>query len=172
MTFTTIKKTLLICFVLSLNSYCQESYPESTGDIDYDEKTDKRDFKLCYSDHIFQYFNTLKGFEYAGEKIALEKEVRDKYVPKNLPGESGLIRIRFIVNCKGETDRFRLISMDTNYHPKTFDKSITEQLTQITKSLKGWKPKLYEKDGKEYPIDYYQYLIFKLKDGHITQILP
>ena len=169
MTFKIIKNTLLLCFVVSLSSYCQESYPDRTGDIEYDEKTDKSDFKLCYPEYIYQYFNTSKGMEYVGEKIALEKEIHEKYAPKNLKGESGLIRIRFIVNCKGETDRFRLISMDTDYHPKTFDKSITEQLIEITKSLKGWKPKLYE--DSDY-IDYYQYLIFKLKDGHITQILP
>ena len=169
MTFTTIKKTLLICFVLSLNSYCQESYPERTGDIEFDEKIDRSDFKLCFPNHIFQYFNISNGVEYSGEKIALEKEVKEKYVPVNLKGESGLIRIRFIVNCKGETDRFRLISMDTDYNPKTFDKSITEQLLEITKNLKGWKTKL---DKEQSTIDYYQYLIFKLKDGHITQILP
>jgi hypothetical protein len=172
MTFTTIQKTILLALIISTYSYGQESYPKHTGDIDFDEKIDKSDFKLCYPDYIYQYFNTSKGVEYTGEKIALEKEVREKYLPADLKGESGLIRIRFIVNCKGETDRFRLISMDTDYHPKTFDKSITDQLMEISKNLKGWEPKLYENDGKEYTIDYYQYLIFKLKDGHITQILP
>ncbi len=169
MTFTTLKKIFIFCFVFSISSYCQESYPERTGDIEFDEKIDRSDFKICFPEYIFQYFNDSKGSEYTGEKIALEKEIREKYVTANLKGESGLIRIRFIVNCKGETDRFRLISMDTDYNPKTFDKSITEQLMEITKNLKGWKPKLYKEQST---IDYYQYLIFKLKDGHITHILP
>jgi hypothetical protein len=168
MTFRAGKIALLLFFIISINSYCQELYPERTGDIEYDEKIDKSDFKLCYPKYIFQYFNISKGVEYTGEKLAIENEFKTKYKPISIQGETGLVRIRFVVNCKGETDRFRLISMDTEYNPKAFDKSITDQLTEITKSLKGWKPKFYE----EMPIDYYQYLIFKLRDGHITHILP
>lgn len=138
------------------------------GDIEYDETIDKRDFKLCNSSKIYQYFNNSKGLEYKGDKTALEKEIRSQYKSAELKGETGSIRVRFVVNCEGETDRFRLIAMDSNYLPKVFDKSITDQLLQISKNLKGWKPKSYRED----PIDYYQYLIFKLTDGHITHILP
>ncbi len=73
-----------------------------------------------------------------------------------------------MVNCQGETDRFRLISADENYNEKTFAKSITDQLLDIAKSLNGWKvKKMKEKD-----IDYYQYLIFKIENGQLKEILP
>ena len=82
--------------------------------------------------------------------------------------ESGLVRIRFIINCQGKTDRFRILSVDENYKAKEFDKNITEQLLQITKRLDGWKPKKY----KEKEVNYYQYLIFKLVKGQLIEVLP
>ena len=80
-----------------------------------------------------------------------------------------MIRIRFVVNCEGKTGRFRLMASDLKYQPKKFDKKITSQLMEISKNLTGWLPKKTDK-GKL--IDYYQYLIFKIKDGKIKRILP
>ncbi|MGL4629975.1 MAG: hypothetical protein ACRCVT_02120 [Leadbetterella sp.] len=80
-----------------------------------------------------------------------------------------MIRIRFIVNYKGQTDRFRLIAMDENYKEKVFASSITEQLVKITKSLKGWGLMKYD---STHTFDYYQYLIFKMENGQIKEILP
>lgn len=167
-------KTISISLLLPLFSFSQEenktnsAYPNMVGDIEYNKEIDKENFKLCFEKHIFQYFNNSGGVEYVGEKLAIEKEFFSKYKSENLKGETGLIRIRFVVNCKGETDRFRLISMDENYSEKIFPKSITEQLLTISKNLNGWKVKKY----KETEIDYYQYLIFKIENGQLKEILP
>jgi hypothetical protein len=169
-----MKKIFLLLIAFSpLLSHCQvekelAQYPKMVGDIDYNSQTDKKDFELCNPNYIFQYFNNSGGLEYKGEKIALEQAVTKQYNPKKAKSESGWLRIRFVVNCKGKTDRFRLIGMNEKYQPHTFDQSISNQLLQITKNLSGWLPKKYE--GK--PIDYYQYLIFKLHQGHIQEILP
>jgi hypothetical protein len=141
---------------------------KSVGDIAYDNTTDKKDFILCDSNNIKQYHNNQKGLEYKGEKIAIVEEFSQNYVPVKCSNCDGLIRIRFIVNCKGETDRFRVISMNEKYEKIAFNSKVTQQLLAICKSLKGWIPKKIE--GKE--IDYYQYLIFKINDGQIIEIMP
>jgi hypothetical protein len=141
---------------------------EYIGDIKFDEKTDNKNFELCNPNYIFQYFNDSGGVEYKGEKLAIEEEFKQKYNSEIVKKESGLVRIRFVVNCKGETDRFRILGGDENYQEKKFDSSITNQLLTITKALNGWIPKKYH--NKQ--IDYYQYLIFKIKDGKIIEILP
>jgi hypothetical protein len=143
-------------------------YPNMIGDIDFDPKMDNKNFQVCNEAYIVQYFNNSEGLEYEGEKIAIEKEFTNLYNAKIVRKESGLVRIRFVVNCKGKTDRFRIIAMNENYAPHTFDSRLTQQLLAITKQLKGWKPKIY--DGTR--VDYYQYLIFKIKDGEIAEILP
>lgn len=144
------------------------SYTTSIGDLVFNADTDRADFVCCYPDYVFQYFNDSKGLQYEGEKPALERAFLDNYRPPVGSQESGLLRIRFLVNCKGDTDRFRLMGMDFSYTPKTFDPVITNQLLAIAKGLKGWKPKQY----RNVPIDYYQYLIFKIEKGHIQEILP
>ncbi|WP_255308089.1 hypothetical protein [Flavobacterium crassostreae] len=149
-------------------SETKSEYPNYVGDIAFNSKTDDTEFELCNSKRIFQYFNNSMGLEYEGEKLAIEKEFAEKYKSENIKNETGLIRINFVVNCKGKTDRFRLISMNQNYEEKVFDKSITEQLMDITKTLKGWKKK--KRRGQE--IDYYQYLIFKIENGQLKEILP
>ncbi len=108
-----------------------------------------------------------KGMLYEGEKKALEDFFFAQYeaVPVD---QSGWIRIRFIVNCKGETGRFRLLEADENYNPMTYDARITQQLMTFTRNVKGWM--LQYDDGRAK--DYYQYLIFKIKEGQLTDIMP
>lgn len=167
------KTFLYLSLLMSTISSCQtekilSKYPRYIGDIDYDSNYDKKDFYLCNEKDIAQYHNDSNGMEYKGEKIALEEEVFTKFKPVPDTSQNGLIRIRFIVNCKGETDRFRIISMDENYKDKEFNPKITEQLLIICKSLKAWIPKKI--NGKE--VDYYQYLTFKIKGGILIEIMP
>ncbi len=143
-------------------------YPESVGDIEYNPEVDNHKFVLCNEKNIYQYFNDSNGLEYKGEKIVIDKIFHENYNNLNILGETGLIRIRFIVNCKGETDRFRVLGMDEYYGQKAFNKNITDQLLKITKGLSGWTPKKI--NGQE--IDYYQYLIFKIVNGNLIEILP
>lgn len=169
-----MSKILLLFTLIPFVSFAQYKditrpiYPNYVGDIQFDPEIDKKDFEICFEKHIFQYFNTSDGMEYEGEKSAIETIFMANYKSEKIDNESGLIRINFVVNCKGKTDRFRLISMDENYNEKIFLKSITNQLLIITKNLNGWKAKKYhEKD-----IDYYQYLIFKIENGQLKEILP
>lgn len=143
-------------------------YPNNVGDIEFNAKTDKQDFELCNKNHIYQYFNNSGGLEYEGEKLEIEKVFKENYKSEKINNETGSIRINFIVNCKGKTDRFRVISTDENYNEKLFLKSITDQLLAITKNLNGWKAKKI----KEREIDYYQYLIFKIENGQLKEIMP
>lgn len=172
-----MKPTYLFCFLFCFVSCAQEANsiknkypPRHIGDIEFDPKTDNPDFELCNPEYVYQYIGIGQGRLYKGEFIALEKEFREKYNSENVKKESGLIRIRFVVNCKGETDRFRVLGSDENYQEKEFDKSITNQLLEITKKLTGWVGLYNPKTEKG--ADYYQYLIFKIKDGKILKILP
>ena len=164
----------ILLFLIPTLFSCQSekqisNYPKSIGDSEFDPKIDNPNFKLCFDKYIPQYFwetNELQKFK--GEKIELDKTFFENYKNLNLLGETGLIRIRFIVNCKGETDRFRILEIDENYNPKKFNEKITNQLMQISKTLKGWNPKVIQNHN----VDYYQYLIFKIQDGNLIEIMP
>lgn len=161
----------IITIIVSITS-CQPSqlasrYEERIGNIPFDPQTDRKDFHLCNPNTIQQYFAFTSAKHFKDYKPFVDSLFFATFhsVPID---ESGLIRIRFIVNCKGETDRFRIIAMNKQYKPIRFNKRITNSLLAITKSIKVWQVQMV--NGK--PIDYYQYLIFKISKGKLTEILP
>lgn len=144
-------------------------YLRWVGDSEFDAALDDSAFALCQGDQkAIQYFNDGRGMEYEGEKPALDRAFWEGYKPVESK-ESGLIRIRFIVNCKGETGRFRVMEMEKDYAETSFDSEIVDQLLRITKALDGW---VVKRDRDDEPTDYYQYLIFKIEKGALKEILP
>jgi len=146
----------------------QSKYLRYVGDTEADAKLDDPTFKLCNNEvFLKQYFNFSQGLQYEGEMLQIKERFALTYVPVDV-SESGWVRIRFVVNCRGESGRFRMICSDENYGSREFDSRITDQLMTITKSLEGWKL-LPDSDN---PDEYYQYLIFKIENGDIIEILP
>ncbi len=165
-----MKHTFTLVFITScflISCIFHRDKPKVIDSIEFDESVDNIDFELC-QEKLYQYFNDSKGLSFKGDKPALKKAFFGQYVNKNMIGESGLIRIRFIVNCLGQSDRFRLIGMNSDYEKKIFNSKISDQLLKITKNLNGWG--IMKIDGK--PVDYYQYLIFVIQDGNLINILP
>ena len=167
----------LICTLLFLNS-CQDNGAKRTKqeaprlryveDIAPNELIDNPNFKTCNEKNVLQYFNVGDGLEYEGGKRAILDKFNNKYEVPKRSKFSGLIRVRFIINCNGSSGRFRLLSMDYNYKEVEAPENVTDQLVSITKSLDKWNIKNHD----DSPIDYYQYLSFKIENGKIEKILP
>lgn len=166
---------VLIFFSSFLLLSCENTVKEErlihwVGDISFSKNLDGKDFKLCISeDYIIQNSSIGTPLDIEGDKSGLINIFKTQYDSSVAKKESGLIRIRFIVNCNGETGRFRLLSGGLDFKEKPIDKSITDQLMRITKSLTGWKQKI---DVQNQARDYYQYLIFKIVEGEIVSIRP
>jgi hypothetical protein len=165
-----LKIFILLIFNTKLICYCQtkeRKYPEIVGEIQFDSLMDNKSFQLCNENVIGQNF----GWDmpiYKGEKPALLNEFKRKFSSREMMGETGIIRIRFLVNCRGESDRFRIIGMDENHNEKVFSPLIVDQLLQITKGLTKWN--IYKINDVNY--DYYNYLLFKFRNGYLIEILP
>lgn len=165
------KNVLILFLVLAVGCTSEtgnQKYLRWVGDIEFDPDQDNAAFELCHGDKkVKQYFNISEGLPYNGEKSAIVKRFQENYKPVST-NQSGWVRVRFIVNCKGQTDRFRVIGADMEYQNQVFDPQITDQLLAISKELQGWKVL----PDEENPEDYYQYLSFKIENGHIKEILP
>ena len=171
------KSFLAIILLFSIFWGCQtekkvnekEEYLRWIGDIGQNDQIDKTEFKVCNGDDkILQYFNLGEGPVYSGEKSKILKIFKSKCKPITDKDENGLIRIRFVVNCESKAGRFRVLQSDYDYQEKEFDKKIVSQLLNITKGIENWE--LFKRN--EVPVDYYMYLIFKITDGQLTEILP
>ena len=165
-------KKVLFLIIPFLIIGCNQSHSyQNVGDIPFDKLKDNISFKICDEANIKQYYvrkSSDKPSSYLGEKKGLENTILDKYFFPKTEKENGYLTLRFIVNCKGESGRFRVEEMDYKFKPFNFDKKITEQLLKIVKNLNKWIPRRGE--NKEF--DFYQYLTFKIKNGQIIKILP
>ena len=70
-----------------------------------------------------------------------------------------------MVNCHGDTDRFRVSGLGPDYQPRAFAPALVAQLLRLTRELRGWQ----QSRG---PGNTYTYLNFKLKDGQLADIGP
>ncbi len=162
---------LPLLILLFLAGCFQDTSYKNVGDIPLDPLQDDPNFMICSEKLIKQYYVRYSSDDpprYRGEKRAMENTIREKYNFPETTGENGFLTIRFIVNCKGKSGRFRIEEMDANYQPKKFDSKISHQLLEITKALDGWTPR--RRGTREY--DFYQYLTFKIIHGQIIEILP
>ena len=166
--------TLVLIFILtscqtSRESSVEQGYSRWVGDIEHNDQIDDMGFEVCNGDsNVLQYFNLGEGPMYLGEKSKILNTYQSRYKPLEGSGESGWIRIRFIVNCEGKAGRFRVLQSDYQYQEKEFSSEITSQFLDITRSIEDWQILRRE----EVPVDYYMYLIFKIDEGQLIEILP
>lgn len=138
----------------------------AVGDITFDEKLDDKRFCICNASEIFQYhslsFNNRHAFKRRVQKQVLELKSSS---PKNV---SGYITIRFIVNCNGKADRFRILSVNLGYSPQVFGRTFTLALLAIVKNFDAWSIGKFEGES----VDYYQIVTFKIVNSRVADILP
>jgi len=156
---------------LILRGYFNDNFDElllkKTNNID----DNKNDFSVCddlihENDPIHRYYYSAPV--YNGGIYNITKTYNLKYSKPEDIKESGVIRIRFVINCKGETGRFEMTEMDNNYAIKTFHESISTQILNICKALNEWSPGRRNNEN----LDCYKFLTFKIKDSEIIEIYP
>jgi len=168
-----VKRNILYLFIIILAfNACDTTnedspYPRQVGDITFDKKLDNPDFEICNEARAQQYYS-FRQTPFYGEKTYALDYFNDNYSSEGLESENGYLTIRFIVNCKGQSGRFRMQELDLNLNEQKFNPLLSEQLMQLTKGIKKWNIQ----QSKDTVYDYYYYLTFKIMDGEINELLP
>lgn len=109
----------------------------------------------------------------SGNLYELRQLVTAHYKPKKLPGESGLGRVNFVLNCAGKSGLFEVKGFDDAYVPKAFDSQITSQLLTICRDYVATLPSFRPDDKSgERSQDQLVSLTLRLKDGEFIDLLP
>lgn len=120
-------------------------------------------FSKCLDGQPGEYYHDnityTKGNEYLLKKIS-------SAAPR-AEGD-GYITVHFTINCHGEVGRLGLEQMDRKYRSTTFDPALVKHLISEVTALTDW-PEI--PPGYFYK-DVHAFLMFKISDGKITDLIP
>ncbi len=139
-------------------------YEKQIGDTPFATNLDDSSFRFCNENKVLHKRAFVR---YKGGKRALADEIIKKYnsrADKTL--FSGYFIVRFAVNCKGYSGRFRMQIMDSDFNLTNCSNELKTQILGIVKGLKKWETPRYE--GRDY--DGYTFLTIKIKKGKIQVI--
>jgi hypothetical protein len=140
--------------------------PYPIGYIPFSAKLDDPHFKLCHDSFIIE--NGSSNSCYLGGV----KSINDYFKPikkqlKYAKGESGYLTLRFIMNCQGGKDRYRVLGISNKYKAKEFSAELTNTILEAVKQMHGWQVAVFQ----GYKCDSYNMLTFKIIDGQINDII-
>ncbi len=144
-------KTFISCFTICLLISCN---PESAN------------FELCKG-RLYPYY--YPKLNYDGGFYAIKDHFYTNYKEVNSEGNNGIVRIRFHVNCNGETGEYKIETYGLDYNSNEMDSQIVKQLLELTQMLKDWIP---AKDETGNAVNSHKFFAFKIKNGQLTDILP
>ena len=141
--------------------------PAQVGDIAFDARPDRRDYVLCDSAHIYQYYQASSAFP-GGHQARLAYFQQHYHLAAPAPGATGYVVVRFALNCQGETDRFRVSTLGPDFTAAPFPPAVVAQLLRLVWELRTWQPA--HREGLA--VDIYLYLNFILQNGHLLDVAP
>ncbi len=123
-------------------------------------------FQPCDNCLLAMYSMTVTNIHEKAYQV--KKILKTQFRAVALPEQSGLIRVQFAVNCRGEAGRFVLVGFSETYAPMTFDPRLTDQLTALcqTQIVPLWQIH----DAKDQGYDETVRLSIRLKGGAIVDV--
>ena len=170
-------KRILLCLVIISGVYdcfAQNTTPhkfyskEKVGAIAFDKKQDDDQFLICDEYNIMEYYQVNPKYGEGVKSIRLYFDSHLERIHNLIHFKNGIVTIRFIINCKGKTDRFRVVAVNGEYKPLDVSEVLKLKLKQIVKQMGDWQPGYY---SGEY-FDAYYTLSLKVKNGQVVNILP
>ncbi|MFT5147209.1 MAG: hypothetical protein ACI9H1_001943 [Polaribacter sp.] len=122
---------------------------------------------LCGLGVLKPYY--LTGLDYKGGIYAIKEKYNQEYIPVKKGKISGIVKIRFDVNCKGETGNFDVETYNLKYESTTINDSIVNQTVLIAKKLNNWIPGTNDDHEN---INSFKFIAIKLINGEIKEIVP
>ena len=122
---------------------------------------------LCGLGILKPYY--LTGLDYEGGMFAIKEKYKTEYITVKEGQNSGIVKIRFDVNCKGETGNFEFETYNLKYQATIMNDSIVNQTVLIARKLNNWIPGT---NAVNENINSFKFIAIKVINGEIKEILP
>ena len=146
----------------------------NVGDIAFDPATDRSSFQRCGEGQYDVPQHYQSQTVYTGGTQALRQQFLRAALHSSTGAQDGYVTIRFLINCHGETDRFRVTQLNTAYQPAHFGPALVAALLGRAKRLHAWVPGKFSDPGTHHgqALDSYYYLLLKISHGRVVDVLP
>jgi|TARA_B110000116_G_scaffold42963_1_gene35434 hypothetical protein len=146
----------------------KNKYQHYVGYIDQEKALLKSEYVLCDKENIKLTYNGAAAYAFKGTKKRFRDSILSKY-NHTLYQDSGYVSFRFLVNCEGEAGWFEIVEMNLDLQEVDLNDKMVEELLKLTSEKQNWNKLGYRKDEK---FDYYMYILYRIENGQITEILP
>ncbi|WP_281541996.1 hypothetical protein [Maribacter aestuarii] len=163
---------LLICIVtlsVSFSKYQNPFNSNHEGHIGYLNPTNpdaSSNFKRCSDKLPIGFYHSSASNIYKGGKPTFRKLIESSF-SKEKYNDSGFLNFRFLIDCNGNIGDIETNELDVDLNPTKLDSNLVQELYKLSFIKENWN--LVE--AKE-PRDMYMYLIYKIEDGKVVEIIP
>lgn len=138
---------------------------QSIGDIPFDSTTDNPKFQLCNPNWVWQGYQLKTMMDET--VLSVEREFKAKFVAMpSWKDVNSIIRIRFLVNCNGQADRFRLLTLGFDLKEKQLSDDLRAHVLKIAKEIQ-WPVRR----AQQQTVDYYHYFSIRVTDGQLKEVI-
>lgn len=145
----------------------KNKYPHYIGHISPETSVLNDNFMLCDNENIY-------GTHHGKPKVAFH--ISKKHFRETILSEydntkytdSGYLDFRFLVNCEGQAGRFEINELNLDLEKTDLNDMMVNDLLKLTANEKHWN--IFHM--KDLPRNYYMYILYRIENGKITEILP
>ncbi|MFD2530099.1 hypothetical protein [Polaribacter marinaquae] len=159
--------TLFFCGCTDTSKTVENKYEKYIGYINPEKALLKEGKTLCNINDIKTTYSGAAPYGFKGSKKVFRDFILSNYNEK-LYKDSGYVSFRFLVNCKGEAGWFEIIEMNLDLEEIDLDDKMINELLELTSKKENWNQLGYEEGF----IDYYMYILYRIENGKIIEILP
>ena len=141
------------------------SYPDHIGYLDASNPDMDMEINRCNPELLpVGFYSSAFEVAFSANPSTFKKVIKQEFNDRYDYDDSGFLIIRFIIDCNGYIGDYEVNSLDKDYKRTAFSKDLVNTLVELCLDKQHWK-------GRE-NIDTYMYLILKIQNGQVLEIIP
>ena len=143
-----------------------EKHQHNVGYLSPKNRDFTPNFKPCNDDLPIGHYSSAGFNIFDNNKAHFKRFIQSNFKSVHYT-DNGILNLRFIINCKGEVGDMEVNQLNNDYQLTEMNNDLVEEIIQLTVEKENWVISNNKHDS-----DKYMYLIFRLEDGKIVEILP
>ncbi len=142
-----------------------QKYPHHIGYLDPSNPDMDKEFRRCNPDVLpYGFYSSAFKYAFKNNPTQFKESIIPRFNKESTFSDSGFLGIRFLIDCKGNIGDYEINELNLDYKKTDFEKDMVDGLLHLCLNKEHWK-------GSK-NVDTYMYLILKIENGQILEIIP